>query len=77
MLFCWGMKFVIILLVLSTVGLAASNPCNIPVQAGRNGKAAPRGVCPATPIPSSLLLGAIGMAGCSGLLLARRRKARA
>lgn len=69
------MKIVVVLLALSTVGLAASNPCNIP-PAGRNGQAAPKGTCVSTPIPSSLLLGVMGMAGC-GLLLAHRRKARA
>jgi hypothetical protein len=69
------MRFVVVLLALSTAGIAAQNPCNIP-SAGRNGQAGPEFTCQVTPIPSSLLLGAIGMAGC-GLLLARRRKARA
>jgi len=70
------MKIVLAILALSAVSLAAPvDPCLRPTA--RNGKVAPEAqYCPVAPVPSSLLLGAIGIAGC-GLLLARRRKAAA
>jgi hypothetical protein len=73
------MKLTFALLALcaaSTVCLAYP-PCNN--SEGPNGKPGepqPRGQCDPAPVPPSLLLGAIGLAGC-GILMAYRRKAQA
>ncbi|MGO9230163.1 MAG: hypothetical protein ACLQKA_13280 [Bryobacteraceae bacterium] len=70
------MKLILVFLAIASIASALPPAGCTARRSLRDGKPEPDSTCVLTPAPPSLLLGTIGMAGC-GLLLARRRKARA